>query len=130
MPGSDAVQSLTEGTSDNGQQGEETLTVRKVRKDGKVFLEIIDPVEDTEPQEKNTPSVQKTPASIQSTERSQGRLKKCNDPKCHVTRRTPENRDVPIKRDTTVEKGENACTLPERRTPDRANQTGQTSEGP
>ena len=115
---------------DGEHWGYETMNVKRVQIAGQDFFKVLDPSGDPNPGGDEIPVVQKGPSDRKDTKERFRRLKICNDKRCSVAGLSAEDRDTPIKRDTTVEKGGKSCTLPGRRTPRRASQTDQSSEGP
>ncbi|MCX6686582.1 MAG: hypothetical protein NTV10_08130 [Methanoregula sp.] len=129
QPGADAAKPSSDGPSD-GEHGEyETVNVRRIQIDGQDFFKVLDPKGNPSSGVDEIPVVQKGPSDLKDTKDRFRRLKKCNDQRCSVSRPFAENRDIPIKRDTTVEEGGKTCTQPGRHTPVRASQTDQTREG-
>ncbi len=130
VPGSDAVQPFYDDLG-NGEHGKyESVNVLRVQIDGQDFLKILGPRGNPKPEADEIPVVQQGSSDLKDAKERFGRLNKCNDPRCSVASPLAEDRDVPIKRDTTVEKGGKSCTLPGRRNPVRANQTNQDNERP
>jgi hypothetical protein len=128
--GSDTAKPSSDGPSDGEQEGYETVNVQRVQIDGQDFFKVLDPSRNPNTGADEIPPVQKEPSDLKDTKGRFRRLKKCNDKRCSVARPSAENRDTPIKRDTSVEEEGNSCTLPGRRTPARASQTDQNNEGP
>jgi hypothetical protein len=128
--GSDTAKPSSDDPSDGEKGGYETVNVQRVQIDGQDFFKVLDPRSNPNPEADEIPVVQKGPNDLKDTKERFRRLKKCNDRRCSVAKPPAENRDVPIKSDTTVEKGGKSCTLPRRHTPARANGTNQSSEEP
>ncbi len=126
----ETVKPSSDGSSDDVHGEYETVNVRRVQIDGQDFFKVLDSTGNPNLRGDEIPVVQKEPSDLKDTKERFRRLKKCNDPRCSVADPSAENQDTPIKRDTTVEKGGKSCTLSGRRTPRRASQTDQTSEGP
>jgi hypothetical protein len=124
----------SKASSDNPSDGEhgkyETVNVRRVQIDGQDFFKVLDPIGDPNPGAEEIPVVKQGLSNLKGVKERFRRLKKCNDPRCSVTRSSAENHDTPIKRDTTVEEEGKSCTLPGRRTPARASPIDQKDEGP
>jgi len=128
--GSNTVVPSPDDSSDGGHGKYETVNVRRVQIDGQDFFKVLDSRGNPDTGAEEIPVVQEEPSDLKDTKERFRRMKKCIDKRCSVARPLTENRDAPIKRDTTVEERGKSCTLPGRRTPARANQTDQTSEGP
>lgn len=84
--GADAAKPSSGGSSDAKAPGYEKFTVLRCQNDGEEYLKILKPEEIPEPVAGGTPPIQKIPPAVQGMGRRLGRLKKCNDPKCRVTK--------------------------------------------
>ena len=84
--GADAAKPSSGGSSDAKAPGYKNLPYYGVRMTGKSTLKSLNRSEIPEPVAGGTPPIQKIPPAVQGMGRRLGRLKKCNDPKCRVTK--------------------------------------------
>ncbi len=123
--GSNTAKPSSDDHGDSEHVGYETVNVQRVQIDGQDFFKVLDSSGNPNPGTDDTSVIKTAPSNIKDTKERFRRLKKCNDKRCSVARPSEENRDTPIKRDTTVEEGGKSCTLPGRRTPIRPSQPDQ-----
>ena len=98
---SDTVKPLSVVTGDNGKQGYEIVNVRKVRKDGKVFLEVLNPDGIDKTKAEDTLPNQKTEPNLMEMKHRLARVNKCIDKSCVVSKFTSRRQNQPENRDGT-----------------------------
>jgi hypothetical protein len=86
QPATEPVKPASDVSGDNGSPGYETLTVRKVKKGQKVFLEVLDPGEDPASQTEDSQRIQETTHDSARMQHRLAQSNKCNDKHCPVSR--------------------------------------------